>query len=245
MTPELPRAPIRLPWAAMRAILLTSVALESLMSSTADCSVSSMLVPLSPSGTGNTFSRLTSSWLAASQLRDPSSACLKSCPSTLRGVVSVEDAIFVHPLHVYVHLGHGNADGALDLELDRLLEVVRDLRDPGAVLDDHVDVDGQRAAQVAHLHASVRALAVEELADTVAEAAGRHSHDAVTAGGGVAGDGGDGTRKDVDPAPLVGTSEGALLRMLRCRGHDRPNGTIDLRRLNRAFNHGQKMRDLR
>src|ERR671935_384238 len=117
MTPELPRAPIRLPWAAMRAILLTSVALESLMSSTADCSVSSMLVPVSPSGTGNTFRRLTSSWLAASQVSDPSSACLKSCPSTLLGVAgSVEEAIFVHPLHVHVHLGHGNADRALDLE---------------------------------------------------------------------------------------------------------------------------------
>ena len=83
------------------------------------------------------------------------------------------------------------------------------------------------------------------MGDAVAEAAGGHPHDAVAAARGVAGDGGDGAGEDVYPAPLVGASKGAVLSVLLCRGHGRPNGTIDLRRLNRAFNHGQKMRDLR
>ncbi len=82
ITPELPRAPIRLPWEASLAILLTSAALDSLTSSTALWSVSSMLVPVSPSGTGKTLSRLTSSWFEESQLRLPRSARLKIGPST-------------------------------------------------------------------------------------------------------------------------------------------------------------------
>src|SRR5256885_4711789 len=41
-----------------------------------------MLVPVSPSGTGKTLRRLTSSWLAESHVRLPSNARLKSGPST-------------------------------------------------------------------------------------------------------------------------------------------------------------------
>ena len=86
MTPEFPRAPIRLPCDASLAILLTSAAFDSLMSSTADWSVSSMFVPVSPSGTGKTLRRLTSSWFADSQLRLPNRACLKRGPSTPTGL---------------------------------------------------------------------------------------------------------------------------------------------------------------
>ena len=82
ITPELPRAPMRLPCEASLAILLTSAAFDSFTSSTADCRVSSMFVPVSPSGTGKTLSRFTSSWLVPSQLRLPSSARLNSGPST-------------------------------------------------------------------------------------------------------------------------------------------------------------------
>src|ERR1700730_4384465 len=86
ITPEFPRAPIRLPCDASFAILLTSAAFDSFMSSTADWRVRSMFVPVSPSGTGNTFSRFTSSWFADSQLRLPSKACLKTGPSTPTGL---------------------------------------------------------------------------------------------------------------------------------------------------------------
>jgi hypothetical protein len=55
------------------------------MSSIEDCRVRSMLVPVSPSGTGKTFSRLTSSWLAESQLRLPKRECFSSRPSTVVG----------------------------------------------------------------------------------------------------------------------------------------------------------------
>src|SRR5579859_3175680 len=127
MTPELPRAPIRLPWAARAAILLTSEAAEPLTSSTADSRVSSMLVPVSPSGTGKTLRRLTSSWLAESQARLPSSACLKRGPSTATGSGLPFGAIFVYPLHEHVDLGHGHSHPAFDLESNRRLEVVGDL----------------------------------------------------------------------------------------------------------------------
>src|SRR6185312_6473088 len=146
--PELPRAPIRLPWEASRAILLTSVACESLMSSTADWRVSSMLVPVSPSGTGNTLRRLSSSWFAASHPTLPSSACLNWVPSTVdRRFVARAirrrrplGALFPDALDVDVDLCDGNVDRPLDGELDRLLEVVRDLGDPDPVLDHDVHV---------------------------------------------------------------------------------------------------------
>src|SRR4030088_439124 len=123
MTPELPLAPIRLPWAAIRAILLTSLAWESLMSSTADCRVSSMLVPVSPSGTGKTLSRLISSWWALSQARLPSSARFKSWPSTARGAFGLSrPVIFVDPLHEDVDLRHRHPHRPLHLEAHRTLQ---------------------------------------------------------------------------------------------------------------------------
>src|SRR3979490_3210616 len=122
MTPELPRAPIRLPWAARAAILLISFASDSRMSSTADWRVKSMLVPVSPSGTGKTVSRLTSSWLAVSQLRLPSRARLKSRPSTSSGLSagfgSGAGRVFMHPLHEYVHLADPDSQQAFDPQPD-------------------------------------------------------------------------------------------------------------------------------
>src|SRR5437588_3299927 len=133
---------MRLPCAAMCATFPTSLAGESRTSSTADWRVSSMLVPVSPSGTGKTLSRLTSSWLDASQFRLPSSACLRSWPSTFpERAGSARAAIFLHPLHEHVHAHHRHSGGALDLELHCRLQVVRHLGDPHPVVDDHVDDD--------------------------------------------------------------------------------------------------------
>ena len=62
ITPELPRAPIRAP---LVMALRTSAEREPIgkraMFSTTISSVSDMFVPVSPSGTGNTLRRLTSS----------------------------------------------------------------------------------------------------------------------------------------------------------------------------------------
>src|SRR5215471_9630748 len=149
MTPELPRAPIRLPWAATRAILPTSPAWDSRMSSTADCSVRSMFVPVSPSGTGKTFRRLISSWCAFSHARLPNSACFRSWPSTLPAPAPLDLAVIpVSPLHEDVHLGHSHSRRSLHLEPDRALQVVRDLGDPDTVLHHHVEVDGELAVEL-------------------------------------------------------------------------------------------------
>jgi len=59
MTPELPRAPINEP----RLIAWHTSPIDSAVASSllTDSSVSAMFVPVSPSGTGYTFSRLSSS----------------------------------------------------------------------------------------------------------------------------------------------------------------------------------------
>ena len=67
MTPELPRAPMSAPVVIALRISAPSAPMGSCARfSTTVCNVSDMLVPVSPSGTGNTFRRLISS------LRSPS-----------------------------------------------------------------------------------------------------------------------------------------------------------------------------
>src|SRR5437879_3364813 len=194
ITPELPRAPIRLPCEANLAILLTSAAFDSLMSSTADCSVSNMLVPVSPSGTGNTLRRLTSSWLADSQVRLPSRACLNRGPSTpaglreaivepheLRGCAASSRGplhsapLFLDALDVHVDLHNRDVHRPLDLELDRLLKVVGDLGDAHPVLHDHVQVDGEPTLDLEHVGAAIHALPAQQLRHAVPESSRGHS----------------------------------------------------------------------
>ena len=65
MTPELPRAPIREPWVMAPAMASMSASAGRAESSlVTEASVSDMLVPVSPSGTGKTLSLLISSALS-------------------------------------------------------------------------------------------------------------------------------------------------------------------------------------
>ena len=65
MTPELPRAPIREPWVMAPAMAFMSASAGRAESSlVTEASVSDMLVPVSPSGTGKTLSLLISSALS-------------------------------------------------------------------------------------------------------------------------------------------------------------------------------------
>src|SRR5437588_464119 len=77
-----------------------------------------MLVPVSPSGTGNTLRRLTSSWLLASQLRLPRSARLKTGPSTPTGLFAGTclAALFANALDGDVDSADGHVDRPLDLD---------------------------------------------------------------------------------------------------------------------------------
>ena len=59
MTPELPRAPMRAPWAAACITADTECSETGDISCTLACMVRNMLVPVSPSGTGKTLSALT------------------------------------------------------------------------------------------------------------------------------------------------------------------------------------------
>ena len=62
MTPELPRAPMSAPLVMALRISAPEAPMGSLARfATTDSSVSDMFVPVSPSGTGKTFRRLTSS----------------------------------------------------------------------------------------------------------------------------------------------------------------------------------------
>src|SRR5215471_2711473 len=210
ITPELPRAPIRLSWAAIRAILLTSLACESRTCSTADCSVSSMLVPVSPSGTGNTLSRLTSSWCAPSHARLPSNACFRSWPFTLPPpVLSALVVIPVDPLHEDVHLRDRDPGRTLDLEADSTLQVVRHFRDPDTVLDDDVQVDRQHLVHLPHLHSTVNVFAAQQSRDAVAQTPGCHAHDPVALDRGVSSNGTDHARKYLDSSSGTSRAQGA------------------------------------
>src|SRR6266851_1818928 len=116
-------------------------------------------------------------------------------------------ALLADALHVDVDLDDGHVDGALDLELHRVLEVVRDLRDPYPVLDDDVDVDHQAFLGLDDVDALVHVLAAQQFGEPVAQAAAGHAADAVAARGRVARDGGDRRREHLDAAPLPGLDE--------------------------------------
>src|SRR6266851_2955136 len=116
-------------------------------------------------------------------------------------------ALLADALHVDVDLDDGHVDGALDLELHRVLEFVRDLRDPYPVLDDDVDVDHQAFLGLDDVDALVHVLAAQQFGEPVAQAAAGHAADAVAARGRVARDGGDRRREHLDAAPLPGLDE--------------------------------------
>src|SRR4030081_356149 len=201
MTPELPRAPIRAPWLARLAIAERSASSTSRMSSIADCNVRSMLVPVSPSGTGNTLSASTSSRLTVSQASEPSRASLKRRPSHSRmGMVAAPVRLWmsvaaapadVDPPDVDVDFPPREPEGALDRVAHRIAEIVGDFRNPRAVLHDHVEPDGDAILADLDLDPPMDLVAVKPLGQAIAQAARRHGDDTITAGRGMPGDGGN------------------------------------------------------
>src|ERR1700716_2740088 len=152
MTPEFPRAPISAPCAARLAVRERAASSTSRMSSTADCRVRSMLVPVSPSGTGKTLRESTSSRLTVSQASEPSRASLNRRPShsvmgmvaapVRLGISAAATPADVDTLDVDVDFHDRESEGPLDRVTDRVREIVGNLRDPRAVLDDDVKRDG-------------------------------------------------------------------------------------------------------
>ena len=72
ITPEFPRAPMRDPWAmALQVVAMSGspASVSPASSAVTDSRVSAMLVPVSPSGTGKTLSRLMTCWWARSTSR--------------------------------------------------------------------------------------------------------------------------------------------------------------------------------
>ena len=79
MTPELPRAPMSAPVVMARRTSARSAPMGSAARlSTTEASVSDMLVPVSPSGTGNTLRRLISSLRSSSTLLAAATALMMS-----------------------------------------------------------------------------------------------------------------------------------------------------------------------
>src|SRR5947209_1195682 len=154
------------------------------MSSIADCKVRSMLVPVSPSGTGKTLRASTSSRFTVSQASEPSRASLKRRPSHSRiGTVAAPVRLWisaaaapadVDPLDVDVDLHHRQAEGAFDGVANRVAEVVRDLRDPSAVLHDHVKGDRDPVLADLDLDAPMDLVAVKPFRQAVPQAASGH-----------------------------------------------------------------------
>src|ERR1700732_1085081 len=181
ITPEFPRAPMSAPCAARVAIRERSASSTSRMSSTADCKVRSMLVPVSPAGTGKTLRASTSSRLTVSQAREPSRASLNRRPShSVMGIVAAPVRLGisaaatpadVDTLDVDVDFHDREAQGPLDRISDGIREIVRNLRNPGAVFDDDVQRDGDPILAYLDLDAPVQFVAVQALGQTVPQAA--------------------------------------------------------------------------
>ena len=81
MTPELPRAPLSAPLAAMESILDASCSSFAAISCTVDFIVRDMFVPVSPSGTGKTLSESIHSRFCSSRFAPEMIISLKSAPS--------------------------------------------------------------------------------------------------------------------------------------------------------------------
>src|SRR5205807_3688459 len=181
MTPEFPRAPMSAPCDARRAVRERSASSTSRMSSTADCKVRSMLVPVSPSGTGKTFRESTSSRLTVSQASEPSRASLNRRPShsvmgmvaapVRLGISAAATPADVDPLDVDVDFHDRESEGPLDRIPDRVREVVGHLRDPGAVLDNDIEGDGDPVLAHFHFDAPMQLVAMQPLGQAVAQAA--------------------------------------------------------------------------
>src|SRR5690606_19226086 len=82
--PELPRAPSTAPRAAVRAVATSGASPSARRASATDRRVRLKLVPVSPSGTGNTLIRLISSRPAATQSAAARSDRARRGPSTYR-----------------------------------------------------------------------------------------------------------------------------------------------------------------
>src|SRR5207253_3157414 len=136
--------------------------------------------------------------------------CFKSWPSTVRRWSGLcRSVIFVYPLHEDVHLRDRYPHRPLYLEAHRSLQVVRHLGDPSAVLDDDIDIDGQLSGDLPDLHSPVHVLTPEQRRHALAQPPSRHSHHAVAPGCGVARDGSDNGREDLDAAPLAPSTKRA------------------------------------
>src|SRR5262249_47744990 len=99
MTPELPRAPISAPRASCSATRCADGSSSSAMAVVPAFIVAAMLLPESPSGTGNTFSALMASLCSSSQACPARMARFRSCPSNTlicrwRGRVKREKKFF-------------------------------------------------------------------------------------------------------------------------------------------------------
>src|SRR2546429_9059986 len=178
ITPEFPRAPMSAPCDARRALRERSASSTSRMSSTAACKVRSMVVPVSPSGTGKTLRESPSSRLTVSKATEPSRASLNRRPShSVMGMVAAPVRLGmsaaaapadVDTLDVDVDFHDREAEGPLDRIPHRVREIVGDLGHPRAVLDDDVERDGDPILADFHLDAPMQLVAVQPFGQAVA-----------------------------------------------------------------------------
>src|SRR6202011_3138980 len=178
-----------------------SASSTSRMSSTADCKVRSMLVPVSPSGTGKTLRASTSSRLTVSQASEPSRASLNKRPlHSVMGMVAAPVRLGISAaatpadmdtLDVDVDFHDRESEGALDRIPDGVPEVVGHLRDPRAVLHDDVQRNAEPTLTHLDLDAPMQFVAVQALGQAISQAAGSHGDNAVAARRRMPGNGGD------------------------------------------------------
>src|SRR5450759_620038 len=171
MTPELPRAPMSDPWVTAWQTSPSGASSPSLAISTTTASiVSDMLVPVSPSGTGNTLSLLTSSLRslsaeAAASIRTWNDGPLRSLMHALPfGSLADFDALHVDLDGLDLDLGVGGHH-----VLHAVGHVVTHLGQVRAVLGDDIEVDAHSVANALDCDSPAKLVEREKLRDTVAE----------------------------------------------------------------------------
>ena len=140
MTPELPRAPISETCVtALHNVALSASRGRRASSAMTASMVSAMFVPVSPSGTGKTFSRLTSSARSLSAEAAEETRVGMGASDVIEPLLTGLFADF-DPLDVYVDVLDTHTCSGFEDIPDPVGKVVRDLTQVGAVFDNDIQI---------------------------------------------------------------------------------------------------------
>ena len=230
MTPELPRAPIREPWVMAPAIASMSASAGRAESSlVTEASVSDMLVPVSPSGTGKTLSLLISLGLVGNGSRsDRKTGANGLCN---HGYLNLRFRMLVQTALERVDMDADLKAGGIDLsdflqgEGNGARKIVADGLHVDAVLEHDVKIDREAVLVGGDKHALAEALTGKQAHALGALELLSHTDDAIARHRGITGNIGNNVVRDAQAA-VNGLRHKNLLYLVLaapCRGSNHRN----------------------